>query len=418
VRILHTADWHLGCQLEGRPRLPEQAQVLDEICRVAEAERVDLVLVAGDVFDSPNPPAAAEDLLYATLERLGAGGRRAVVVISGNHDSAERISAPHPLARRHGVALVGLPGETPTAVAAEAAGRVGWPATGPGWLEISVPGCPHTAVVATLPYPTEARLHQALGDSLDEAVLRSAYSDRVGRLLAEAAAHFHPDSVNLVVSHLFVAGGEESGSERPIQLGGAYAVHPSAFPPAAQYVALGHLHRAQAVEAPVPVRYCGSPRAYSFGEAGQTKGVELVDLVPGGAPVVRTLVLRGGRPLVRWTAAAGLEEVEGWIAAGRDEGAWIDLEVHLDAPLPLDAIQRLRQRLPGLVTVRPVIRAGAETGRDPTREALPADELFRLFYRQARGHEPAAGVLELFRRLTTDVDEGGEVADAAGLAAG
>jgi exonuclease SbcD len=417
VRILHTADWHLGCQLEGRPRLPEQAEVLDEICELADAESADMLLLAGDVFDSPNPPAAAEDLFYATLERLGAGGRRAVVVISGNHDSAERISAPHPLARRHGVALLGLPGQTPAAPPPADGRRVAWPAAGPGWLEVSVPGCPHSAVVAALPYPTEARLNEALGDTLDEEELRSAYSDRVARLLAEAAARFRRDTVNLVVSHLFVAGGEESGSERPIQLGGAYTVDPSAFPPSAQYVALGHLHRPQAVGAPVPVRYAGSPLAYSFGEAGQAKCVYLVDLVPGGAPEVRPLPLRRGRPLVRWIAAEGLEEVERWIAAGRDAGAWIDIELHLRGPLPLDALQRLRQRLPGLVSVRPVVEGGGPVPGASSRRTLAVDELFRLFYRQSRGCDPGPGVVDLFRRLTTDVDAGGEAPDAAGVAA-
>ena len=381
--------------------------MLDEICALAEAEGADLVLLAGDVFDSPNPPAAAEDLFYTTLERLAAGGRRAVVVISGNHDSAERISAPEALARRHGVALVGLPGQQPSAL------PPGWPGAGPGWVEVAVPGCPHTAVVATLPYPSEARLNQALGDTLEEAELRTAYSDRVGQILAAAAAHFRPDTVNLVVSHLFVAGGEESGTERPIQLGGAYTVDPSAFPAGAQYVALGHLHREQSVAALMPVRYAGSPLACSFAEAGQAKCALMVDITPAGAAHVRAVPLGGARPLVRWVARGGAGEVDGWIAQGRDGDAWIDLEVHLDTSLPLDTLQRWRQALPGLVTVRPVVRQAGVDPRLAERGGLGADELFRLFYRTTRGAEPSPEVVDLFRRLTTEVPEGGAGGHAA-----
>lgn len=106
MRVLHTSDWHLGRTLEGRPRLPEQEQFFDELVEIATGEKVQLILVAGDVFDTYNPSAEAEELFYDALERLADGGRRAVVAIAGNHDSPERLHAANPLALKHGISLL------------------------------------------------------------------------------------------------------------------------------------------------------------------------------------------------------------------------------------------------------------------------------------------------------------------------
>ena len=253
MRILHTADWHFGRTLEGRSRLPEQEAFVDELVAIAEDEAIDLVLVAGDVYDSVNPPAAAEQLYFDALSRLADGGKRAVAVIAGNHDQPERIAAASPLALRSGIRLAGLPQAEPLTVGVARTGEL--------------------AVIAALPYPSESRLRELLSEEADESKLRSAYSDRVGRLMAGMASAFRPDAVNLAMSHLYVLGGLETDSERPIQVGGAYTVDPSAFAAGAQYTALGHLHRPQRVGGVDTVRYSGSPLAYSFSEAGQAKSV-------------------------------------------------------------------------------------------------------------------------------------------------
>lgn len=395
MRVLHTADWHLGRTLEGRSRLQEQADVLDEICLIAREEAVDLVLLAGDAFDSVNPPAAAEELFYAALERLAEGGRRAVVAIAGNHDSPERLCAASPLARRQGIALLGLPGE-------QAVPAPGISAAGPGWIRLALPGWPHAAVVVALPYPSEARLGRALADTLEEGVLQAAYADQVAALLRRGAEQFAPDTCNLVTAHLFAAGGLESESERPIQVGGAYTVPVAAFPAGAQYVALGHLHRPQVLAGGPPVRYAGSPLAHSFSEAGQAKGVVLLEVEPGRPVAVRELPLRRGRPLVVWRAEGGLGQVVRWVEDGRDPGAWIDLEIHLDRPLAAGEIQTLRQLPADFVHIRPVLTTAPDQTPPEARRGLPLPELFRLFYRRATGGDPPAAVATLFAELAAE----------------
>ncbi len=109
MKILHTSDWHLGKRLENFSRLEEQQAVLNEICEIADNENVDAVLVAGDLFDTFNPPTEAVDLFYKTLKRLTNGGKRPVIAIAGNHDSPDRIEAPDPLARECGIIFTGYP---------------------------------------------------------------------------------------------------------------------------------------------------------------------------------------------------------------------------------------------------------------------------------------------------------------------
>src|SRR5579875_3483843 len=329
MRILHTADWHFGKTLEGRDRIPEQRQFVDELIALCADERVDLVLMAGDVYQTVNPSADAEALFYRALDGLSAGGTRGVVVISGNHDNAERIAAARPLADKLGITLLGLPKDvlSPTSAPAGQARRV---RAGMGFVELEIPGCTERAVIAAVPYPSESRLNEVLASTLDERELQANYNQRIGSWFASLASQFRPDTVKLAMSHVYVRGGLESDSEVQIQIGGAYAVEPDVFPTTAQYVALGHLHRPQAVAgARVPMRYSGSPLAYSFSEAGQTKSVVIIDALPGQPIVCREVPLTSGKPLVRWKATEGLHQVLRWVEEGRDRDAWIDLEVHV-----------------------------------------------------------------------------------------
>ncbi|WP_206831832.1 exonuclease SbcCD subunit D [Alicyclobacillus fructus] len=406
MRILHTADWHFGKTLEGRDRAPEQWAFIDELAAICDAESVDLVLMAGDVYQTVNPSAEAEEMFYQALHRLAAGGRRGVVIIAGNHDHADRIRAPRWLADDLGIVLAGLPKDEirPTAARRD---RVWRPWGGVGAVELAVPSCPHRARIAAVPYPSESRLGEVLSASLEDDEMRRSYSHRLSAWFADLARHFRPDTVNLLVSHVYVAGGLETDAEIQIQVGGAYAVDPSAFPASAQYVALGHLHRPQEMEGPggVPIRYAGSPIAYSFSEAGQQKSVTLVELAPGERARWREIPLSCGRPLVRWRASS-LAEVHAWLEQGRDADAWIDLEVPVDTEMALRDIQELREARPHLVHIRPVLPA--EQGLHPAdvqmARSISPETLFRRFFEEKVGVPPDDAMVQLFLELVRDVE--------------
>jgi len=411
MRILHTADWHFGRQLEGRDRRIEQAAFVDELCRIADERSVDLVLIAGDVYDSVNPPAWAEELFYDALERLSREGTRGVVVIAGNHDQPERVRAAAPLATKLGIVLLGLPKEAPLVPEETSADRVRIVAGGPSWLELAVPGCEHHAVVLALPYPSESRLKELLSASFSQEQMQLAFSERIAELFAELSRHFRDDTVNLVTSHLFVMGGLETDSERPIQIGGAMTVSPQAFPEKADYVALGHLHRLQKLRDKPLVRYSGSPLSYSFSEAGQSKAVVLVDVVPGTEGVREEIVyLTSGRPLARWKATEGIAQVERWLAEGRDAGAWIDLELHVSDVLDPAEFQRLRKLSDDFLKIQRVVvrveRADDEQDERVELAELTPEQLFRRFYERKRGVQPDGRLVAMFERLLAET--GGE----------
>lgn len=406
MRILHTSDWHLGRMLEQINRMDEQRAFIDELCNIAEREDIDLILIAGDIYDTYNPSAAAEELFYEAVDRLNAKGRRAVIVIAGNHDNPERLCAASPLAYKNGIVLLGYP--------ASDAGAYGMPGSpirmedsGPGWLEISIAGCGHSAVIITLPYPSEARLEEVLSEDGDEAVLQKAYSEKIGSIFGNLSEKYREDTVNLAVSHLFMLGGETSDSERTIQVGGALTVAPEVLPEEAHYVALGHLHRPQEVKgAPCPAYYSGSPLAYSFSEAGYSKAVFIIDAIPGKRAEIKEEYLNSGKPLKKWVAKKGIEEALAWCEAGRDANGWIDLEIHTDRSLGLEEQKRLRELNPGIINIRPLIKSEIQAVHEAQdRENKKIDELFREFYKHRTGAEIPGDLMETFLEAVNQQEE-------------
>ncbi|THE12603.1 exonuclease SbcCD subunit D [Bacillus timonensis] len=394
MRILHTADWHLGRSLEGRSRLEEQAQFLDELVKIVEEEKIDVVLMAGDAFDTVNPPAAAESLFYESIARLANGGKRPVSIIAGNHDNPDRLSAASPLAQKQGIQLLGLPTiDVQT---------------------IYVPTTNETLKLAALPYPSESRLAEVLSDSHEELILRDKYDQRIQGIFEEMSKAFTPETINIAMSHIYVTGGSSSDSERPIEVGGAYTVAATSLPEAAQYVALGHLHRPQMVSrAKTMARYSGSPLAYSFSEAGYAKSVTILDAKPNQPIEMSEVFLSSGKPLVRWKAKEGLAQVYTWLDEGKDANAWIDLEIHVTNALSIEEIHRLRKHHSGLIHIRPVFEElEKERAERIVNTNTPIDELFVRFYeKQTGGAKPEPELTKLFLELISDdVDEDGDEA--------
>lgn len=413
MRILHTSDWHLGRMLENVSRLEEQRNFIDNLCTMADEHEIDMVLVAGDIYDTYNPPAAAEELFYEALHRLCSGGRRAVVIVAGNHDNPDRLCAASPLAYKNGIVLLGYPASDPGLY--KGWGReVQMADAGPGWLELHLDNCKENVVLITLPYPSESRLEEVISADVDEGQLQKAYSQKVEDILSDLSQHFRQDTVNLIISHLFVRGGKESESERTIQVGGALTVDPGAFPACTHYAALGHLHRPQKVEgAPCPVYYSGSPLAYSFSEADYCKAVMLVEAAPGQPAAVQTLPLYCGKPLRRWVARQGIEEALAWCAQGRDASAWIDLEIHTDRILSTEEQKTLRSMNPGIIHIRPVMQSRSEAVESSeNRELRKIDDLFREFYQYKVGVEISdelmAAFIDILNDEETDILEGGD----------
>src|SRR6266404_3202658 len=264
MRVVHTADWHVGRIWKGVNRLDETARVLDHLSGYLQRERIDLLLVAGDVFDTPNPGADAEQLVFEFFRRLGAQ-RIPAVVIAGNHDHARRLDAYGQLAALAGVHVVGRPRS----------------ATKGGVLEVPTRS-KETALVAALPFAAPGAFVSGLELAGDRDEARTQYAGRFGQAVAQLAGVFRPECVNLLMAHTHVSGAAFANSERLVHLGGDWEAAPETLPSAAQYVALGHIHKPQRIEAaPVPTEYSGSPMQLDFGEVGQAKSFVVVEVAPG-----------------------------------------------------------------------------------------------------------------------------------------
>jgi exonuclease SbcD len=384
MRILHTADWHVGRRLGRHDRMPEHRAALEEVAEIADAEAVDLVVVSGDVFDRPSPPVDALSLGLQALQRLAE--TRPVVAVAGNHDAPELFDALAPLLRDRRVHLIG-------AIRPPDAGGV----LGPE--ELGVP-----AVVAAFPFLREGRVVDFMAET---GRWYGQYAEKVAAIAAAYNAavieRAGTDLVPILVAHFMVSGVRVAHSERELHIGDAYTTTPQAIPAGAQYVALGHIHAPQSVPgANVPAEYAGSLLALDFGEAGEQKRVVVVDAEPGRLATVRSVPITSGRPLVRargtWDELAARAEELG--------DAYLDLTVSVGGPDP-ELGRRAAETFPYLVRVR-ADRPTAE--RRTTRAAAerPSDvDLYGEFVRTTTGSDPPAALLDLLR----DVLE--EAADAS-----
>ncbi|ADH99486.1 metallophosphoesterase family protein [Salisediminibacterium selenitireducens] len=382
MRVLHTADWHFGRTIEGRDRHDEHEAFIDELCGIVHEEEIDVVLIAGDIYDSVNPPAKSERLFYDSLSRLSDFGKRTVVAISGNHDHPERLSAASAMLERHSVYIQGQPTLHP--------------------LTVDIKAADQTLCVPWLPYPSESRLKEVLAEEADDKVIRDAYNQKIRWMFGELTKNLSKDHVNIAMSHVFAAGGNGSDSERPIEVGGSYTIASDSFPSNVDYTALGHLHRPQTLKHTIrPARYAGSPLAFSFGERGVAKSVTVLDITPGHEPDIREIPISSGKQLLRWEAVNGFDEVFHWMNERRDFGAWIDLKVHLEQAPSAETIAKIKEHYPGILIIQPVF---PDMQSPETRRAeLSIRELFDMFYKkQMGGAEPDDRLRSLFIELVEE----------------
>ncbi|GAB2720513.1 exonuclease SbcCD subunit D [Halomonas garicola] len=356
MRLLHTADWHLGRLLHNLSLLEDQRAVLDQLLEVVDRERIDAVLIAGDVYDRSVPPAAAVALLDAVLHALCETRGVAVVMISGNHDGARRLGFGSRQLRQSGLHILSTLDAIADPVTLAAGG-----------VEVDIYGIPYAD-------PEQVRSHFGVDVRDFDAAHRY--------LLERIDAQRDPDRRAVLMSHCFVAGGSASDSERPLSLGGAESV---AWEPMRgfDYVALGHLHGPQ-YRGEAHIRYSGSLLKYSFSEAPHTKGVTLVDVDATGAVDIKPVALAPVRDV---RVLEG--ELDDVIAGAALDPAPDDyLLVRLtDRYAILDPMGKLRAVYPNVLHLeKPGMLAPAgEAPRARRHGGLDALALFGDFFQQVSG---------------------------------
>lgn len=372
--FLHTSDWHLGATGGERDLWDDQKYFIDAICGIVREKRVDAVLLAGDVYDRSVPAASAIGLYDYAMNRLCGELGVKVLIIAGNHDSAERLASCAGLLDKAGLYLQGAAQREPRVV------------------EFA------DSQVFFLPWMTEEKIKSLYPEERDGITdLTEAYRVAVNHMREK----FIPGKHHLLLSHAFITNAETSTSDRAAEIGFATQVPASVFE-GFDYVALGHIHKPQQVSP--HVRYSGSPMAYSFGkEERQEKSVTLIDTAAMTQQVVPLPLLH------RWTTLTDCYEA---LLAGEypeeiREG-YVRLNV-TDTAVGLDMLSRLRQIYPNALVVAGKTYDGEDTTITLTMEQLeqmesdPA-EVFKSFCREEMGQEATDHFLQLFAQAVEEAD--------------
>jgi exonuclease SbcD len=384
MKVLHTADWHVGKRLGRFDRTEEYRAAIAEVAGIADAHAADLVVHSGDLFDRGFPPVEVLRLAFEGLVALTAGGSRPVVVIAGNHDSPALFEALAPFMRGHGIHLVGE-------------------IKPPEENVLAIDTANGAAVVSCFPFLREGRAFHAF-ESPDGQYAK--YADRLRRISGAYSAHARTlagnSAVELLVAHFLVGGVAVHGhgarrGERELHMGEAYAASSQALPAGPQYVAMGHVHAPQPVPgALVPAHYAGSLLQMDFGEAGEDKRVLIVDVKPGVPAKVLSVPIQAGRPLLRPNGS--------WAEILATEGvyeSYLDLTVQTAGPDP-GLADRVRDEFDWCVNVRADYPRIEASGTGGSGRSLP--EHYADYYTSAEGSAPPDELIRLFSELLEEVE--------------
>ncbi len=386
MKILHTSDWHIGKKLIIKDRLDEQREVLDEIIKIVEDNGVELILVAGDIYDTFMPQAEAENLFFQTVKRL-AGKDRAVLIVSGNHDDGVRLSACAPLGEELGVYVVG---NHTGALPINGVRAVRPVQSGEGYAVFENKKG-EKVYINLLPYPNEARLK--------EEKTEETYEEKIKRWISRGQEVYAGDMPEILLSHLFVAGGKSSEGERDIDLGGARVVELDWLPDC-DYIALGHLHKKQHFTKK-NVWYSGSILQYSFDEAGTDKRVILLETDERKLLTTQEIFLTKGKRLLR-LQADGVEE--GLRLLAENPEALVELTLRLNAPLTSDETRALSAHK-CLRLLVPVVQTSSVGGFAVSKKDLSSEQLFDEYYRSSYGTLPQKELKTLFLEVMGEVEQ-------------
>ncbi len=378
MKILHTSDLHIGKKLMGRERYAEYRAVLSEIAEICRKEEVELTLIAGDVFDTYTPSAEAEEIFYSGVKNIAK--HCAVLIISGNHDDYVRLTAAASLAEELNVYIIG---NNLSAVNCNKRGSVYPEKSGCGWV-IFKNGNGERTYVNALPYPNEARFKEGKSDE--------AFCDKAARWIAVGEEGKTEKLPSVFLSHIFVAGGAVSDSEREIDLGGARVV-PLNLLPECDYCALGHLHRRQKLGK--NAYYSGAPMQFSFDESGAEKSVNLFDLTQNGVENFRQVPVNGTKKLIRLQAVGvsdGLKLLE------NNAEYFVELTLILNEPLTSDESSLLHSN-ENLISLKVETPDAPQKVRVSNREKS-SSQLFSEFYSSRYHADVSEELLALFLSLT------------------
>ena len=382
MKILHTADWHTGRTLHGINRTPEIREVLQEIIEIAKTEAVDLVLVAGDIYDKRNPPADAEAAVYEFFLEL-AKAKIPSVVIAGNHDSPDRLDAVASLLKLSNVTVIGQPKLSKQG----------------GVFDLNIAN--QRVRIAALPFVSERRivkvaelLNEDMGAWLEK------YQTGMRKLVNNLTRGFSDEQINLLMMHTTMNGSALANSEYQFHCTETYSLSSDIFPTETNYVALGHIHKAQPIldYPPSAAHYSGSVLQLDFGEQSSAKYVYIATVEAAKPTELKEIKLSAGKSLKN--IKANLDSLEHKEFEISDFDGWVKLKLELEHPQPglKDRIKRNHANI--LVIETEIANYQSEQQRESIDlEKMSLFEAYQAYYNEKHGKKIPANIATAFKEL-------------------
>jgi len=405
MKILHTSDWHLGKKLEDISRFDEQKDVLNEIVNIVENQDVDLIIIAGDIYDNSNPSNEAEELFYKTVRKLSDNGKRIIIVIAGNHDSSEGINAPEPIARGNGVFMIGDLSKVIPPFKLESG--IELINSDMGFLEFKFNKYNYPVRIITTPYINELRLKKLLSAKHGEKEILKLLEEKWSEI---SDKYCDNKGVNLMTAHLYMSGiGEveelEPEDERSIlHVGGLRSLSTSAVPGQIQYTALGHLHRYNLFlnVSKSPIVYSGSILEYSFSEAMQEKFIIISEIYPDSLPITKKIELKLGKKLKRGRFS-NIDSAVEWLTNNQD--CFIELTIITNTFIDVDIQKRLNDVHKNIVSIIPEIISNKKEDNELENFSLSDDfeTLFKKYFKyKNKNLEASDDIMKLLKEVMAE----------------
>lgn len=382
MKILHTSDWHLGKKLEGIKRIEEQKLFIEKLNEIVKSENPDIILIAGDIFDIPNPPSDAETLFFDAMKKISDFGKRAVIIIPGNHDSGERLAVSKNLAKEFGIIIyekifekkeVGKYGKFEIINSTN------------GGVELSINN--QKVFVYCLPYISEVAINEYIKEEI-------SYSKKICNILENGINHVDKSIPIVIMAHLFIGGSEGDGDERGIEIYGSKGVELEDLPEV-DYIALGHIHK--------PMKYLskracysGSPIEYRVSENKYRKKIIVARLQGKLNTEIKEIELENYKPIKRYEVNGAEEAIE-FINDKKDSNEWIYLKINSKDYLSSGTIKELVKNKNVIdIQVNMITDSEFIKSREIKELELNIHDNFKEYYRNVVGIEPKEEVVRLF----------------------
>ena len=378
MRVLHTSDWHLGKKLEGQSRILEQKLFINALENMVRNNEIDLILLAGDIYDTYNPSAEAEKLFFDSIKQLSLNGKVGIVVIPGNHDNPQRLTAVSHLAKDYGVIIYERAFQE---IEVGKYGSLNVYKSVPGGIFIEKDN--KKIYLYNLPFPSEATLNETFDDT--------KFNVRIREILQEGVEKNNEDIPSLVMTHIYVAGSMGEG-EVALELGGSRAIGVNDLPKA-NYIALGHVHKPIVFKSK-NAYYCGSPIEYRVTENKFDKKIFIAD-ISNEETQVKEIPLENYKPIKEYIVTGAEEAIDKSLEL-MESNEWIYLNVKLEEPLTNSTIRKIKSNK-NILEIIPIIQIEEkEKEVSNYNEQTLEEACVEFFKEETMGLAPNDNITKLF----------------------